>query len=58
MSTPRYYIVDLADGFVKSTNDAVIANDLSESDDFFVIDTQDNTWITTTGAQSIPDWND
>lgn len=41
----RYYIVDTTYGEVKGTNDIEIAEDLSASEDFYVIDVKDNQQI-------------
>lgn len=41
----RYYIVDTIYGEVKGTNDIEVAEDLSASEDFYVIDVEDNQQI-------------
>jgi hypothetical protein len=41
----RYYIVDTTYGEVKGTNDIEIAEDLSASEDFYVIDVEVNQQI-------------
>jgi hypothetical protein len=41
----RYMITDLHEGSVKGTNDEEKAIDLSQSEDYFVVDTKNCAWL-------------
>jgi hypothetical protein len=41
----RYYIVDLINGCVKGTNNEKTARDLSECEEWYVIDAETGKWI-------------
>jgi hypothetical protein len=41
----RYYITDLMEGIVSGTDDPALVNDLRESDDFFIVDTETGLWL-------------
>lgn len=41
----RYYIADCTNGDVRCTNNEDIANNYASSEDNFVVDVQDHTWI-------------
>lgn len=41
----RFFIVNLIFGNVQSTQNEQIAKDCANSEDFFVIDTYNNTWL-------------
>ena len=49
----RFYITDLYNGAIRGTNDAELAREYSLTDDFFVADTEEGLWLTTTGDESI-----
>ena len=44
--TFRYYITDTLNGCIKGTDDDHVALDLSQSEDFFVVDTKTGEWLT------------
>jgi hypothetical protein len=45
MAKFRFYITDLGMGSVHGTDDEKIAENYATSEDFFVVDTNDGTWI-------------
>lgn len=42
----RYYIVNMLEGTVTTTDDEGIARDFQMSEEFFVIDSVENLWLT------------
>lgn len=46
----RYYITDTTNGEVKGTNEESIAKDFASSEDYFVVDVQENLWLTENGT--------
>ena len=46
----RYYIADLDMGSIVGTNEEKIAKDFASSEDFFVVDVQENLWLTANGV--------
>jgi hypothetical protein len=46
----RFYIVDTNDGEVRGTDVETIAKDYAECDDFFVIDSKTDKWLTSGGS--------
>lgn len=45
MAKFRYYITDLYDGSIKGTNEESVARGCAVSEDYFVVDTKDGTWL-------------
>lgn len=41
----RYYIVDTEDGFVKGTNDEIVAKHFAENPDFYVVNSIEGKWM-------------
>lgn len=48
----RYYITDLMDGCIKGTNDEQTAKDFSQSEDYFVVDSERDEWLTSSGERA------
>jgi hypothetical protein len=42
----RFYITDLFEGVITGTDDEAMARRLALSEDFFVVDSENNLWIT------------
>lgn len=55
MAKFRYYITDTLDGVIKGTNDEDVARDLSQSEDYFVVDTETGNWLGSDGVSPIED---
>ena len=53
--TFRFYITDLYFGVIRGTNDEKLAREYSPNEDVFVVDTEKNLWLTSTGDQDIED---
>lgn len=47
----RYYITDLFAGTVEGTNDSGLADNLSRSEDYFVVDSETGEWLGTDGTR-------
>jgi hypothetical protein len=47
----RYYVTDLTDGSVKGTNSTKDADNLSYSEDFFVVDSETGEWLVADGER-------
>jgi hypothetical protein len=46
----RFYITDLNNGQVSGTNDQDLAADVSLSEDFLVVDSENGEWINANGS--------
>ena len=46
----RFYVTDLHEGLVFGTNSEEDAENLSKSEDYFVVDSENGTWLTSNGA--------
>ena len=46
----RYYITDLHQGLIVGTDEPETARDYAASEDYFVVDTLNGTWLTSNGA--------
>ena len=42
----RFYITDLYEGAITGTDDETLARRLALNEDFFVVDSENNLWIT------------
>lgn len=52
----RYYIVSLYDGYFIGTNKEDVAVDLSQSEDYFVVDAEAGMWLREDGKREpVPD---
>ena len=49
----RYYIADPFSGNVKGTNDEQVAGDYSQSEDFWVVDSETGEWLTPDGREPV-----
>lgn len=49
----RYYIVSMVEGSVTTTDDEGVARDFQMSEEFFVIDSVENRWLTADGDDEI-----
>lgn len=49
----RYYITDLTGGMIKGTDDIQTAESYSNSEDYFIVDTETGEWLTTDGRSEI-----
>ena len=49
----RYYVTDLYDGCIKGTNSTELAEQFVQSEDFFVVDTENNLWLTLDGSEKV-----
>ena len=49
----RYYIVSMAEGSVTTTDNEEMARDFQMSEEFFVIDSVKNLWLTEEGDDEI-----
>lgn len=49
----RYYIVNMEEGSVTTTDDESMARDFQMSEEFFVIDSVENRWFTADGDNDI-----
>lgn len=45
----KFYITDTFDGQVVGTNDEQKANEFSQTEDFFVVDSEKGLWLTPEG---------
>lgn len=43
----RFYITNTLDGMVRGTDDEGVAKDYAMSEDFFVVDAENGTWLQT-----------
>lgn len=48
----RYYITDLHMGSIIGTNEEKIAKDFASSEDYFVVDVQENLWLAVNGGSA------
>ena len=51
----RYYIADTFNGVYIKTDDEKTALNYATSEDYFVLDTKDDKWITVDGPVDIPE---
>ena len=49
----RFIITNTMDGNVRGTNDEEVARDFAQGEDFFVVDVESGTWLTTDGDEEI-----
>ena len=49
----RYYIVNMLEGNVTTTDDEGVARDFQMNEDFFVIDSVENRWLIAEGDDEI-----
>lgn len=52
MAKFKYYITNLFDGNLSGTNDDVKAKELSECDEFFVVNAETGRWLNGGGKES------
>ena len=45
----RFYITDIFNGKILGTNSETVARELSQSEEYFVVDTQSNVWFNVNG---------
>ena len=48
----RYYITNLVEGDITGTNNLDVAKNCAESEDYFVVDTEDGKWLQPDGELS------
>ena len=49
----KYYVTDLSSGSVKGTNNDATANELADSEDFFVVNAETGNWLTSGSVEEI-----
>lgn len=54
MNKWKYIIVDTFDGMVRGTNDRAKAEEFSEAEEYFVIDVENQRWITFGAEGPVP----
>lgn len=52
----RFYVTDLFDGCIKGTNSEQVASDFASCEDYYVVDTETNQWLTSDGPQDIKEY--
>ena len=49
----RYYITDLNQGAIVGTNDSLVVENLSQSEDYFIVDSDTGEWVTPDGSFAV-----
>lgn len=53
VKTFRFYIIDTGYGCIKGTDDEAVAAEFAVCEDYFVVDTDTNTWLAVDGRKML-----